>query len=57
MHALVGTPIYVAPEVIDGEYDFKCDVWSLGVVFHHLITGTAPFLGNNDNIFDKIKNQ
>jgi calcium-dependent protein kinase len=45
MHALVGTPYYIAPEVIKGDYDMKCDVWSCGIILHLLLTGFAPFAG------------
>ena len=39
-----GTPGFVAPEVLTwGEdrafYDYKCDVYSIGVIFHILLTG------------------
>ena len=41
----VGTPLYMAPEVINGSsgYDFKCDNWSLGCVIYELITLRSPF--------------
>lgn len=42
-----GTAIYLAPEVISGEYDQKADVWSLGVLLYYLVTGSPPFSGSN----------
>lgn len=43
-----GTPAYMAPEVILGNnYDFKCDIWSLGIIMFYLISGTIPFIGIN----------
>ena len=34
---------YVAPEVVDEMYNEKCDIWSVGVIFHVLLTGRTPF--------------
>ena len=41
----VGTPYTVAPEIIMGSYDEKCDMWSLGVITYLLFSGETPFGG------------
>jgi len=42
--SVVGTPSYMAPEIIDGEpYGTKADMWSLGVVFHEILSLELPF--------------
>lgn len=45
----IGTPAYIAPEVIleEGYADFKVDVWSLGVLSFIALTGEIPFDGNS----------
>jgi len=45
---LVGTPWYMAPEVINQEgYSSKADIWSAGCCFFHLITGEKPYHNAN----------
>eukprot|EP00930_Biecheleria_cincta_P075783 TRINITY_DN6297_c0_g1_i1.p1 TRINITY_DN6297_c0_g1~~TRINITY_DN6297_c0_g1_i1.p1 ORF type:complete len:1071 (-),score=147.91 TRINITY_DN6297_c0_g1_i1:41-3253(-) len=45
--SLVGTPHYVAPEVIlSKDYSFSCDVWALGICLYEFICGPLPF-GND----------
>lgn len=41
----LGTSYYIAPEVLDSQYDSKCDLWSIGVIMYMLLTGKPPFSG------------
>jgi calcium-dependent protein kinase len=38
-----GTRTYMAPEVLDHNYDSKCDMWSVGVIVFILLSGVQPF--------------
>ena len=41
---IVGTPYYMAPEMINGKvYNEKVDIWSCGVLLYSLVSGHMPF--------------
>lgn len=44
----LGSPLYMAPEVLSQQpYDYKVDVWSLGVVVYEALYGHCPYEGNS----------
>jgi len=44
---VIGTPYYLSPELIDGKpYNFKSDIWALGVLLYQLCTLKQPFDAN-----------
>ena len=52
----VGTPYYMAPEMINGNFVYASDVWSIGVILFTMVTGKQPFRGKSkQEVFDKIK--
>ena len=56
LNSKVGSIYYMPPEVIDGSYTEKCDIWSGGVLLFLLLSGKLPFFGKDDNeIISKIK--
>jgi len=56
MTAMHGTVYYVSPEVMDGCYKEKCDIWSVGVIVYMLLSGSPPFNGTHDHeILIKVK--
>ena len=44
----IGTPYYMAPEVVFDSYNEKCDIWSIGVILYMLLSGTPPFEGSSE---------
>lgn len=47
-HALAGTPLYVAPELLDGAPATpRSDIYSAGVLLFHMLTGKYPVAGDS----------
>ena len=52
----LGTPYYIAPEVLNKNYSSKCDIWSAGVITYILLSGMPPFNGQSDQeIMKKVR--
>lgn len=49
MHgSVIGTPYYLAPEQATGQsIDLRCDLYSLGVMFYEMLTGSKPYRGQS----------
>lgn len=46
---LFGTAYYMAPELLQPEYNEKCDMWSVGIIMFNLLTGLMPYGGLSDH--------
>ncbi len=45
---MIGTPFYFSPEMCKGEkYDYKSDIWALGILLYEICTLDYPFKGKN----------
>ena len=60
--SIIGTPLYMDPKILLSlkeeesktcQYDYKADIWSLGIVAYHLLMGVIPF---NSEDYDGLIN-
>ena len=54
INTLCGSPMYMAPEIITKNgYDYKSDLWSVGIILYEMLHGYTPF--NVQNFIELIK--
>ena len=47
-YRIVGTPLYLAPEIVSNKgYDYRIDIWMIGILYFEMVTGNPPFDGES----------
>jgi cGMP-dependent protein kinase len=55
-HTVIGTPHFIAPEVLMGKgYAMTCDFWSVGVCMYYIFYGSFPFGGSSSDVMEIYK--
>lgn len=54
IQTICGSPMYMAPEIMKNKkYDYKSDLWSIGIIFYEMLIGKTPFQAKN--IYELIR--
>lgn len=45
---VVGSPMFMSPQVLNNQkYTYKCDIWSLGIIFYCMVFRGSPYSDEN----------
>ena len=47
--SILGTPPYMSPEQLTGEFNETCDIYALGIVFYEMLSGQTPYTEPSDS--------
>jgi eukaryotic-like serine/threonine-protein kinase len=47
---MMGTPHFIAPEILEGQVDVRSEVYSVGILLYQMLTGFVPFDGPDDQV-------
>ena len=54
IQTICGSPLYMAPEIMkDKKYNYKSDLWSIGIIFYQMLMGEVPY--KVKNIYELIR--
>lgn len=54
IQTICGSPLYMAPEIMkEKKYNYKSDLWSIGIIFYQMLMGEVPF--KVKNIYELIR--
>ena len=52
----VGSPYYMSPEIIEGRFGPKTDLWSVGILLHYMVVGKFPYdADTQEELFNEIR--
>ncbi|OMJ86919.1 hypothetical protein SteCoe_11471 [Stentor coeruleus] len=54
LKGIFGSKYYLAPEVLNGRYNEKVDIWSCGIMTYVIITGKAPYEDIKDDDISEV---
>ena len=53
----INLPYYISPEILEMDFNNKCDIWSIGIILYEMLHGYLPFKGKDyEEVIYNIKN-
>ena len=53
----INLPYYISPEILEMDFNNKCDIWSIGIILYEMLHGYLPFKGKDyEEVIYNVKN-